>query len=278
MVISRWARVPLALVLALLAVATSAAAQRRPAAAAPVRAATAADSAARVDSAAAPARWYAPVASLVVPGLGQALLGEERAIGYVVTELYAWLEYRAWRTEGRRRRGEYQRLAAEVARAGFSADGPVGPFSYYETMRNFVASGAFDRVPGGALDPEIDESTFNGQLWRLARETFWADPAVTPPEESAAYRNAQSLYIQRAILPEYAWSWRDAALEFDLYRLTIARSNVAFRRAQSFAGVLIANHLLSMVDAIAVVRVRLPDGGPSQGVAVEASVPWPRAR
>lgn len=253
-------------------------AQARPAAAGAQRAVPSGLEAAVGDST-APTRWYAPVASLVVPGLGQALLGEERAIGYVITELYAWLEYRAWRTEGRRRRGEYQRLAADVARAGFGAGlPPVGPFSYYETMRNFVASGAFDRVPGGALDPEIDETTFNGQLWRLARETYWADPAVTPPEESAAYRNAQSLYIQRAVLPEYAWSWRDAALEYDLYRLTIARSNVAFRRAQSFAGVLIANHLLSMVDAIAVVRVRLPDGPAASGVAVEAAVPWPRSR
>jgi len=221
------------------------------------------------------ARW-APLASLVVPGLGQAMLKENRALGYVVTEVYALLEYSAWRTEARRRRSDYRRLAADVARSQFADDPPVGPFSYYETMRSFVSSGAFDRIPGGGLDPELDEATFNGRIWRLARETYWPDPDVAPSEESVAYRSAVGLYIQRAVLPEYAWSWRDASLEFDLYRLTIQRSNTAFRRAQEFASVLLANHLLSMVDAIATVRVQLPDD-PVTGVwSLHASVPWPR--
>ncbi len=220
-------------------------------------------------------RW-APVASLVVPGLGQAMLKENRALGYLVTEVYALLEFNAWRTEARRRRSEYRRLAADVARSQFGADPPVGPFSYYETMRSFVSSGAFDRIPGGGLDPELDESTFNGRLWRLARETYWSDPESPPDEQSAAYRSAVGLYIQRAVLPEYAWSWRNASLEFDLYRLTIQRSNTAFRRAGEFASVLLANHLLSMVDALATIRLQLPDD-PATGVwAVQASVPWPR--
>jgi hypothetical protein len=222
--------------------------------------------------------WYAPVASLAVPGLGQAILNENRALAYMVVELYAGLEFVAWRTEGRRRRTEYRRLAADVARSVFTTDAPVGPFSYYETMRNFVASGAFDRVPGGELDPEIDESTFNGSLWRLARETYWTNPAIQPPEESAAYRNAVSLYLQRAILPEYQWSWRDAALEHDLYKRTIQRSNTSFRRAQEFVGILIANHVLSMVDAIATVRVRYPTDATNGSWAIDASVPWPRLR
>jgi hypothetical protein len=222
--------------------------------------------------------WYAPVASLAVPGLGQALLGENRALAYLVVEVYAGLEFAAWRTEGRRRRTEYRRLAADVARSLFSGETPVGPFSYYETMRNFVASGSFDRVPGGEVDPEIDESTFNGSLWRLARETYWSDPAIQPPTESAAYRNAVSLYLRRAVLPEYQWSWRDAALEHDLYKLTIQRSNTAFQRAQDFVGILIANHVLSMVDAIATVRIRYPADPSVSGWGFDASVPWPRAR
>jgi hypothetical protein len=202
--------------------------------------------------------WLAPVASLAVPGLGQAILGENRALAYVVTEVYALLEFHAWRTEGRRRRAEYRRVAADVARAAFGESPPVGPFSYYEAMRTFVSSGAFDRVPGGTLEPEVDETTFNGRLWRLARETYWADPSRAPDEGSVAYRNAVGMYIRRAVQPEYAWSWRDAALEHDLYRLTIQRSNTAFRRSQDFAGVLLANHLLSMVDALVTVQLRLP--------------------
>ncbi len=228
------------------------------------------------DGARARAKRWAPIASLVVPGLGQALLKENRALGYGVTEVYALLEFSAWRTEARRRRAEYRRLAADVARSQFGDNPPVGPFAYYETMRSFVSSGAFDRIPGGGLDPELDESTFNGRIWRLARETYWADPDVAPNEESAAFRSAVGLYIQRAVLPEYAWSWRNASLEFDLYRLTIQRSNTAFRRAQEFASVLLANHLLSMVDAIATVRLQMPDD-PATGIwSLHASVPWPR--
>jgi hypothetical protein len=196
----------------------------------------------------------------------------------VVAEVYALLEYRAWRTEARRRRTEYRRLAADVARAGFGEDPPVGTFAYYEHLRNFTASGAFDRNPGGQFTPEVDETTYNGRLWRLARETYWTDPAAPPPEESAAYRDALRVYLQRAVRPEFAWSWRDAALEYDLYRLTIARSNVASQRAQAFAGVLLANHLLSMVDALASVRVRLPADPGVGGVGVVASIPWPRPR
>jgi hypothetical protein len=32
------------------------------------------------------------------------------------------------------------------------------------------------------------------------------------------------------------------------------------------------------VDAIATVRVRLPDDGVSRGIAVDAAIPWPRRR
>jgi hypothetical protein len=275
----------LGLGLSLITVASEATAQRMPSAALAGTPTASAPSAPAVgvpsaptpdDSSAGRAARWAPLASLVVPGLGQALLKENRALGYVVTEVYALLEFSAWRTEARRRRTDYRRLAADVAGSQFSTDPPVGPFSYYETMRSFTSSGAFDRVPGGGLDPELDESTFNGRIWRLARETYWADPDEAPSEESVAYRSAVGLYIQRAVLPEFAWSWRDASLEFDLYRLTIQRSNTAFRRAQEFASVLLANHLLSMVDAIATVRVQMPDD-PATGVwSLHATVPWPR--
>jgi hypothetical protein len=76
--------------------------------------------------------------------------------------------------------------------------------------------------------------------------------------ESAAYASSISLYLQRAVLPEFAWSWRNAALEYDLYRRSIQRSNDAYRRARTQLGVLLANHLLSMADAFATIRVRAP--------------------
>jgi hypothetical protein len=145
-------------------------------------------------------------------------------------------------------------------------------------MEKFVDSGVFDRIPGGDVDPEIDESTFNGSIWRLARETFWEDPSVAPPAGTAAYRNAISLYLQRAVNSDFQWSWRDAALEHDLFRRSIRRSNDAFRRARQQFGVIIANHLLAMADAFATIRVRSASAGalgsPQWGLSV--SLPLPR--
>lgn len=219
--------------------------------------------------------WYAPVASLAVPGLGQALLRENRALAYVTVEVYSVLEYRAQLKEATRGRDSYRTLANDVARAFFTETRPTASFEIYEAMQKYVESGSFDRIPGGDIDPEIDETTFNGSLWRLARETYWSDPSVPPPVGSAAYASAVSLYLQRAVQPDFQWSWRNAALEQDLYRRSIKRSNDAFRRARSQLGVLLANHLLSMADALATIRLRYPMEGGASRLRVEVTVPWP---
>lgn len=230
------------------------------------------------DSSATHVPWYAPLASLAVPGLGQTILGDDRALAYFAVEAYALLEYRAQRIEAQRRQSRYREIAREVARAAFAGRPPDGPFEYYEAMRKYTESGAFDRVPGGDVDPEVDETTFNGSIWRRARDTYWTDPDVPPPTESAAYRNAVSLYLQQAVLPEFQWSWRDAALEHDLYRSAIDRSNSAFRRARTYLGVLLANHLLSMADAFATVRVRFPSPEPGEALGLTLELPWPGRR
>lgn len=238
----------------------------------PLVATSVADSARRVP-------WYAPLASLAVPGLGQMMLGDDRALAYFAVEAYAVLEYRAQRTEGRRGRARYREIARDVARALYGGERPPGPFEYYETMRKYTESGAFDRVPGGDIDPEVDETTFNGSMWRLARDTYWADPDIPPPVESEEYVSAVSLYLQRAVRPEYQWSWRNAALEHDLYRTAMDRSNRAYRRARTQFGVLLANHLLSMADAFATVRVRYPATDETREAwSVTVELPWPRGR
>ena len=222
-----------------------------------------------------PAPWFSPLASAVVPGLGQALLRQNRALPYIAVEIYAVLEYRSQRTEGRRGQNQYRSLADDVARRFFGGTRPTNEFEYYESMEKYVESGAFDIRPGGDIDPEIDESTFNGSIWRLARETYWTDPSVPPPLESAAYRNAISLYLQRAVNSDFQWSWKDAALEHDLYRRSIRRSNDAFRRARQQLGVVLANHLLAMADAFATIRVRSVTAG-SSGWAVSVELPLPK--
>jgi len=154
------------------------------------------------------------LASAIVPGTGQAWLGQDRFVAYLAVEAYAWARYAADAREGRQARSSYRSLASEVARRPFSAARPVGDFEYYERMEHFAESGAFDAVPGGELDPEPDTTTANGATWLLARQTFWSNASEPPPRESAEYKFAEEFYRERAVGPAYRWSWSNAQLEY----------------------------------------------------------------
>lgn len=222
------------------------------------------------------APWWAPAASAIVPGSGQAALGQDRWLAFASVEGLAWLRYAADVDEGRAERRAYRQLADRVARALFGGTRPIGNFEYYEHLEKWVESGVYDAVPGGALDPEPDATTYNGAVWLLARQTYWDDPAAPPSPDSDAYARALDFYEQRAVRPEFRWSWRDAQLQQDLYRRAIARSNAAFRRSAEDLAMLIANHVLSTVDAYVTVRLRR-HAFAGERLGVEASVPWPRA-
>jgi hypothetical protein len=244
-----------------------------------------------------PSPWWAPLASAAVPGTGQLALRQERFAAYMAVEAYAWLRFRTDIREAHRQRNAYRALAANVARAFYSDDLPVGSFEYYERMEYFVESGVYNHASDESLQPETDIATYNGFIWLRARTTFWADPELPPDPESAAYQRALLFYSERAVRPEFRWSWRHAQLEQDLFRRTIALSNDAFRRSIEDLGIIIANHVLSTVDAYVTIRLRSADAAPdvpgtgigaggasfpaglahSQRIAVTASVPWPDA-
>ena len=219
--------------------------------------------------------WWPPVASAILPGAGQALLRQDRALAFLAVESYGWLRYASDVREGRRQRNAYRALAARVARAYLSDDNPVGDFEYYERMEHYIESGVFDTSPDEGVQPEVNPESFNGFIWLRARTTFWEDPAIPPPPTSEAYFAALEYYADRAIQPEFRWSWRNAQLEQDLFRRTIGRSNDAFRRSIQDLGVIIANHALSTVDAYVTVRIRSARAASgSSGVGIEASLPW----
>jgi hypothetical protein len=214
-----------------------------------------------------------PLASALLPGGGQALLGQDRFIAYLAVEGFAWLRYATDVAEARRQRRAYRALAERVARSAFGDSRPVGDFEYYERMKHWVASGAFDLIPGGAVDPETDTTTFNGAVWLLARRTYWTDPDATPPAGSAAQQQALSFYLDRAIGPAYRWSWSGAELEQDVFGQTIDRSNDAYRRTIEDLGLVLANHVLSTVDAYVTVRLRARRE-PGGSLRIGATVPW----
>ncbi len=215
------------------------------------------------------APWWSPVASAVIPGAGQFALGQQRSVAYAVTEAFLIVQAIAARRDGVRARDEYRSIAADVARRPFGGTLPVGPWDYYESMEKFLESGVFDRIPGGAIDPETDTMTFNGKSWLRARETEWADPDVAPPTSSVEYQRAMTRYTTRAVRDEFRWSWRDAQLQQDVYVQSIASANRGYQRATNMLSLIGANHLTSLIDAYVTVRIRRYGGVRVAGLALD---------
>jgi hypothetical protein len=199
--------------------------------------------------------WLPPLASFVVPGAGQLLLKRDRGLVYLATEAFVLSKYLRLTQDARRGAGRYRDLAFTVARRGFTMARRDTVFEYYETMERFTASGEFDRNIGGVFTPEDDPTTYNGSVWLLARRTFWVDPNQPPPPGSALYLKALKFYTDHAVGPDFRWSWRDAPLEQQEFRATIRASDTGFRRAQNQLGLLLANHVVSAIDALISTRL-----------------------
>lgn len=222
-----------------------------------------------------PSLLVATLASAAVPGAGQALLGSRRAFAYAAAEAVGWVTYSVQVREGNRQRARYRELARTVARAQFTPDGPAGNWDYFERMEKFAVSGAYDAIPGGAIDPEPDPTTFNGSIWLLARQTYWRDLSSPPSNASPEYQSALSFYERRAVPPEMRWSWDASPDGYQQYRRSIAASNGAFKRVEQTVGLVIANHILSVVDAYVSVRMRRDSGGRT---SVTAGIPFGGSR
>ena len=229
------------------------------------------------------ASFWSIAASAALPGAGQALLGVDRFVPYLALEAYAWLQYAAHSRDARRHRDGYRDLAARIARAPFAAFRPTGDFAYYERMSHFIESGVFDQVPGDAVEPETDTTTFNGSMWLLARRTYWTDVDQPPDTSSHEFHQAIDFYSRRAYGRDFRWSWRDAQLEYDEFRRLIRRANDSNRQSFQDLGVVLANHLLSTIDAYITVRVRRRpgEGGPAPSGdtwSITGTLPLPRPR
>ncbi len=175
----------------------------------------------------------------------------------------------------------YQNLAFDVARRAFGPTRRDTIFEYYEQMERFAESGRYDADPGPAFVPDSDPQTYNGAVWLLARRTFWQDPNVPPDPTSPRYWKALQFYQTRAVGPNFEWSWRDHSLEHEVFRDFIKRSDNGFRRAQTQIGLLLANHVLSAVDALISARLSAAAGrgaqvqtmiGPGRGARLQVSL------
>jgi len=216
------------------------------------------------------APWWAPVLSGLIPGAGQFAMGQQRSVGYLVADGYLIIQQVRARRDANGDRDAYRALAFAVARQPFGGERPRGTWEYYESMEKYLESGSYDRIAGGSLDPETDETTYNGARWLLARETYWLNPAVAPAVGSPEFQRALAFYQSRAVRPAYQWSWRDAQLERDVFAQTIASANRSGQRAVNYFGLIGANHLVSMIDAYVSVRVRRFGGAGMVGLRMES--------
>jgi hypothetical protein len=212
--------------------------------------------------------------SAIIPGSGQLVLGQDRFVTYGAVELLLWLKRANDAREQGRQESEYRALARQVARVHFSTTLPDGDWDYYESMEKWLDSGAFSLSPT-ELVPESDATTFNGGRWLLAERNHGVDPAA-PVVGGPAYQAALAEYSARAVHPEYLWSWQNAQLEWDLYRRTINKRNDAAHAVGSDVTLLLANHVLSMVDAFSSYRLRVSSPSTTGGLALSVSIPLRR--
>jgi len=211
------------------------------------------------------AQRFSPVASVLIPGSGQYMLGEDRSIGYIAVEVLGWLQYAKNSREQAAQEAEFKSLARRVARAGFATGSPDllpdGDWAYYEKLRDFNESGAYSLTVGGSVTPDTNVTTYNGSRWQLALATF------------STREGALAEYMRTAVRPEYEWSWTNAQLQKDRYIRTTDKRNDAYRAGLANLMVIGANHVLSMIDAFTVVRLRATSD--HAGVtSVGAAISW----
>jgi hypothetical protein len=200
--------------------------------------------------------WTRPVGSLLLPGAGQLLAHQPRGLVYLAAELWIVARVVESARDGRQGAGRFRSLAFDVARRAYApASREDGNWDYYETMEKFVESGAYNRGTVSNFLPELDPSTYNGSVWRLARHTFLSSPDSAPDPASPAYVAAIAFYQAHAISDALRWSWRGARLEQDLYRQEIKASDDAYRARTNYLGALVLNHVASAIDALISVRL-----------------------
>ena len=205
----------------------------------------------------------APVASLVLPGTGQLLTGTDRGVLYLVAEAFLLARFFTAAGSANREGDRFRDLAFSVARAPFSPEVRDTTFEYFEQMEKFLQSGPFDADPSPGIQPPTDGRTFNSSIWALARRTFLPSPDAALDPTSGAYQRALDFYRSRAIGPNFRWSWAGAEFEQDAFSSTINRSNAASRRKAAALGFLLANHVLSALDAFISRRLSSGAGGAS---------------
>ena len=208
-------------------------------------------------------------ASLVLPGSGQAALGLARWPVYAALEAGLWWLWADARGDFRRYRTGYRDVAWEAARI---QDGPRvdAGWPYYEAMSHYARSGQYDIDPAAGLQPEVDPGTYNGSVWDIARGLFL--PGGSGDPGSPEHERALAWYEDRAAGPGFLWSWVGREADLGRFRGLIGAADDSRRTQSTAVGVILANHLISAIDALIAARLQATAAGAELGSTV---VPGP---
>jgi hypothetical protein len=205
--------------------------------------------------------------SAALPGMGHHITGQRRWAGYLIVDALSWAAFAESRRRGSGLEEAYRDLAWVAARNRIQPRRD-GAWQYYEELVKFGASGALDADPDReGVQPETDPSTHNGSIWALAVDLFL--PGGVEEEGGVAYNRALEYYLRRGIPPEFAWDWKDNAPARTSYRTLINASDRERRRSVGYAGVLLANRVLSVVDLYVISRT-----GRNMGIQERLQAQW----
>lgn len=184
-----------------------------------------------------PGRLKVLGASLLVPGWGHAMLGQnKRATAFMAVDGAIWVGFGAFRLQGEIRKDRYIEIAelfAGVAEADGRSD------EYYRRIGDFRSAEIYD-----------------DEVRRDARARHGDD------------LQARDDYFRRYRVPDdQAWEWRSTA-DWRRYRDKRSDSLRSFKRSQYLIGVAVANRLVAAVDAMRSVHRR--DREESLGLFMDA--------
>lgn len=212
-------------------------------------------------------------ASLVLPGSGQAALGARRWAAYAAIEVAAWAVRLNALDDRRGATVAYRDLAWQAARIPGDHERRDGSWGYYETLTQYAKSGAFDVDPSRAgVQPETDPDTYNGSVWALARSIYLPGGEGAPGTDE--YERALEFYDDRAAGPAFLWSWEGNEDAWSRFRSFIGDADAASRTAGIAFGAVLANHVVSAVDAFIIARLRSEPGIRLESRIAPAPLRW----
>ncbi len=185
--------------------------------------------------------------------LGNGSWARDRWPAYMAVELWAWIQFLDWRREGHRLQTQYKDLAWLVARRISTGPRTDAGWEYYEALTHFQSSGAYDSDPLSLRRP----------AGRRPHDLQWIDlgsrPGTLPSGKPREPRPRRARIRTRRhptttwpepMPPGLAWDWGTSTLHQEEYTGLIRDSDEALRSSTGMIGVILANHLLSAVDAL----------------------------